>query len=40
MDLKEKYVLVVGCGVSGIAAAQLLYQIGAKPILFLSRPES
>ena len=34
MDLKEKYVLVVGCGVSGIAAAQLLYQIGAKPILF------
>ncbi len=34
MDLKGKYVLVVGCGVSGIAASQLLYQIGAKPVLF------
>lgn len=34
MDLKGKYILVVGCGVSGIAAAQLLYQIGAKPVLF------
>ena len=34
MDLNGKYVLVVGCGVSGIAAAKLLYQIGARPVLF------
>ena len=34
MDLAGKYVLVAGCGVSGIAAAQLLYRIGAKPVLF------
>ena len=34
MDLTGKYVLVAGCGVSGIAAAQLLYRVGAKPILF------
>ena len=34
MDLKGKYVLVAGCGVSGIAAAQLLHNIGARPVLF------
>ena len=34
MDLKGKYVLVAGCGVSGIAAAVLLSRIGAKPVLF------
>ncbi len=34
MDLNGKYVLVAGCGVSGIAAAQLLYRIGAKPVMF------
>ena len=34
MDLKGKYVLVAGCGVSGIAAAQLLYKVGAKPVMF------
>ena len=34
MDLTGKYVLVAGCGVSGIAAAKLLYEIGAKPVLF------
>ncbi len=34
MDLAGKYVLVAGCGVSGIAAAQLLYRVGAKPVLF------
>lgn len=34
MDLKGKYVLVAGCGISGIAAAQLLYKVGAKPVMF------
>lgn len=34
MNLQGKYVLVVGCGISGIAAAQLLYKIGATPVLF------
>ena len=34
MDLKEKYILVAGCGVSGIAAAALLSKVGAKPVLF------
>lgn len=34
MDLTGKYVLVAGCGVSGVAAAQLLYRVGAKPVLF------
>ena len=34
MELNGKYVLVAGCGVSGIAAAQLLYKIGARPVLF------
>ena len=34
MDLKGKNVLVAGCGVSGTYAAQLLYKIGAKPIMF------
>ncbi len=39
MDLKGKYVLVAGCGVSGIAAAQLLYKIGAKPVMFDTNTE-
>lgn len=34
MDLQGKYVLVAGCGISGIASAKLLDQIGAKVILF------
>ncbi|MDO4331066.1 MAG: UDP-N-acetylmuramoyl-L-alanine--D-glutamate ligase [Eubacteriales bacterium] len=34
MDLQGKKVLVVGCGKSGIGAAQLLYQTGAIPVLF------
>ena len=34
MNLQGKYVLVAGCGVSGIAAAKLLYKIGAKVVLF------
>jgi len=34
MDLKGKYILVAGCGVSGMAAAKLLCQVGAKPVLF------
>lgn len=34
MDLTGKYVLVAGCGISGIAAAQLLHRVGAKPVLF------
>ena len=34
MDLTGKYVLVAGCGVSGVAAAQLLYKAGARPIMF------
>jgi len=34
MDLTGKYVLVAGCGISGIGSATLLYQVGAKPVLF------
>lgn len=34
MDLTGKYVLVAGCGVSGVAAAQLLYKAGARPVMF------
>ena len=34
MDLTNKYVLIAGCGISGIGSAELLYKIGAKPILF------
>ena len=34
MDLVGKYVLVAGCGISGIASAKLLDQIGARVILF------
>lgn len=34
MNLGKKYVLVVGCGISGIGAAVLLYRTGAVPILF------
>ncbi len=34
MDLKGKNVLVIGSGISGVAAAQLLYKAGARVILF------
>ncbi|MDO4293019.1 MAG: UDP-N-acetylmuramoyl-L-alanine--D-glutamate ligase [Eubacteriales bacterium] len=34
MDLTGKKVLVAGCGKSGIAAAELLLQAGACPVLF------
>ena len=34
MDLKGKYVLVAGCGISGIAAAKLLYKADAQVVLF------
>ena len=34
MNLQGKYVLVAGCGISGIAAAKLLYKVGAKVVLF------
>lgn len=34
MDLVGKYVLVAGCGISGIASAKLLDEVGAKVILF------
>lgn len=34
MDLKDKYVLVAGCGISGTNAAQLLCKTGACPILY------
>ena len=34
MDIKDKKVLVVGTGISGIGAATLLYKAGACPILF------
>lgn len=33
-NLLGKKVLIVGCGKSGISAAQLLYQTGACPVLF------
>ncbi|MGI6069890.1 MAG: UDP-N-acetylmuramoyl-L-alanine--D-glutamate ligase [Blautia sp.] len=34
MDLREKRVLVFGSGVSGIAAADVLEEVGAHPILY------
>ncbi|MBP3879083.1 MAG: UDP-N-acetylmuramoyl-L-alanine--D-glutamate ligase [Lachnospiraceae bacterium] len=34
MDFKEKTILVYGTGKSGIGAAELLAELGAKPILF------
>lgn len=34
MDLKDKKVLVVGTGISGIGAARLLWQVGAHTVLF------
>ena len=34
MELQDKEVLVVGTGISGIGAARLLLQVGAKPVLF------
>ena len=34
MNWNDKNVLVIGTGVSGIAAADLLIQVGAKVILF------
>ena len=39
MELKGKKVLVVGCGKSGLGAAQLLIQAGAQPILFDENPD-
>ena len=34
MDLKDKRALIIGSGKSGIAAAKLLYGVGAKSVLF------
>ena len=34
MEWKEKNVLVVGTGISGIAATDLLMEVGANVILF------
>lgn len=34
MDLKQKQVLVVGTGLSGIGACGLLLSVGARPVLF------
>ena len=34
MEWKEKNVLVIGTGISGIAATDLLIQVGAKVFLF------
>lgn len=34
MDLKGRKVLVIGSGISGIGAAKLLCQVGAKPYIF------
>ncbi|MBR2950193.1 MAG: UDP-N-acetylmuramoyl-L-alanine--D-glutamate ligase [Lachnospiraceae bacterium] len=34
MNLKDKKVLIIGCGKSGIGAAGLLHQAGACPVLF------
>ena len=39
MNIKGKKVLVAGCGVSGVAAAQLLYKIGAQPVMFDTNTE-
>lgn len=32
--LKEKKVLVIGSGISGVGAVKLLFEMGAKPVLF------
>ena len=34
MELKDKTVMVVGTGISGIGAAKLLYSVGAKVVLY------
>ena len=34
MDLKDKKVIVVGCGISGIGAVRLLSQTGAEILLY------
>ena len=34
MNWKGKKVLVVGCGISGIGATELLEKVGASPVLF------
>jgi len=34
MELKDKKVMVVGTGISGIGAARLLYNVGAKVVLY------
>lgn len=34
MDLQQKKIVVVGCGISGIGAAKLLRAVGACPILY------
>ncbi|MDE7341727.1 MAG: UDP-N-acetylmuramoyl-L-alanine--D-glutamate ligase [Lachnospiraceae bacterium] len=34
MELKGKKILVVGAGISGIGAAEVLYKVGACPILY------
>lgn len=34
MDLKGKKVLIVGAGISGISAAEVLCKVGAEPILY------
>ena len=34
MELQDKEVLVIGTGISGIGAARLLLQVGARPVLF------
>ncbi|SEV91758.1 UDP-N-acetylmuramoylalanine--D-glutamate ligase [[Clostridium] fimetarium] len=34
MELKDKKVMVVGTGISGIGAAELLYNVGAKVVLY------
>lgn len=38
-DLSGKHVLVVGTGISGIAATSLLYGVGALPVLFDSNAD-
>ena len=34
MNLENKKVLVFGSGISGIGAADLLVQVGAKPVIY------
>lgn len=34
MELLDKRVLVIGSGISGIGAVKLLWQVGARPVLF------